>query len=250
MQPTGELSSQSDNGVSSPALRTYIELERLVDSRFAAGERLPAERVLAEQLGTSRGTVRQALFTLQSQGRVEARPNSGWYARARRTFVEANEFRSFTEFARECGFRPGARVLTARIRSANVTEAAVFGLAPSAPVYEIERVRLLDDLPVCVHHLLIPKTLAPTIELDDLESASLNERMIEAGCMPDRADYTMEAQGADERHAGLLGIQPGEPVLAADEIVYDPKDRVVQAGRLIYRGDSYRFQASLHHRHQ
>lgn len=46
---------------------------------FRAGERLPAERELAEQLGVSRPSVREALIALEVEGLVEVRGGSGVY---------------------------------------------------------------------------------------------------------------------------------------------------------------------------
>jgi len=50
---------------------------------FRAGERLPAERELAEQLEVSRPTVREALIALEVEGLVEVRGGSGVYVLAR-----------------------------------------------------------------------------------------------------------------------------------------------------------------------
>jgi DNA-binding FadR family transcriptional regulator len=52
------------------------------------GERLPAERVLAEKLGIGRNALREALATLSSLRVLESRPNSGVYLR--RLGVEAS----------------------------------------------------------------------------------------------------------------------------------------------------------------
>ena len=55
------------------------------DGTFTAGDRLPTERALAEQLGISRASVRQALTGLAAMGLVESRPGDGTYVTARRT---------------------------------------------------------------------------------------------------------------------------------------------------------------------
>ena len=60
------------------------QLHRLIDAgEFAVGERLPAERELAAQLGVSRPSVREALIALEVEGWVEVRMSSGIYVRAR-----------------------------------------------------------------------------------------------------------------------------------------------------------------------
>ena len=52
----------------------------LIDAgRYPAGERLPAERDLATQLGVSRPSVREALIALEIEGTVEARAGAGLY---------------------------------------------------------------------------------------------------------------------------------------------------------------------------
>ncbi len=54
------------------------QLSDLIDAgEFAPGERLPAERQLAEQLGVSRPSVREALIALEIEGKVEVRVGAG-----------------------------------------------------------------------------------------------------------------------------------------------------------------------------
>lgn len=51
----------------------------IAQGEFAAGDRLPAERDLARQLGVSRPSVREALIALEVEGWVEVRIGSGIY---------------------------------------------------------------------------------------------------------------------------------------------------------------------------
>ena len=56
------------------------QLRQLIDNdEFAAGDRLPTERELADQLGISRPTVREALIALEVEGRIRIRVGSGIY---------------------------------------------------------------------------------------------------------------------------------------------------------------------------
>ncbi|MDX6350927.1 MAG: GntR family transcriptional regulator, transcriptional repressor for pyruvate dehydrogenase complex [Streptomyces sp.] len=56
------------------SLREYVQAERL-----KAGDRLPPERDLADRLGVSRTSVRQAIVALEVQGLVEVRHGGGTY---------------------------------------------------------------------------------------------------------------------------------------------------------------------------
>lgn len=53
--------------------------KQIASARFALNERLPPERLLAEQFGVARGTVREALRQLEETGFVQRRPGSGTY---------------------------------------------------------------------------------------------------------------------------------------------------------------------------
>lgn len=56
------------------------KLNELLDSgQLQIGDRLPAERELAELLGVSRTSIRQALKVLEASGRIETRVGSGTY---------------------------------------------------------------------------------------------------------------------------------------------------------------------------
>jgi DNA-binding FadR family transcriptional regulator len=61
------------------------QVSRLIDAGdFAAGSRLPAERELAEKLGVSRPSVREALIALEMEGLVEVRGGAGVFVHERR----------------------------------------------------------------------------------------------------------------------------------------------------------------------
>ncbi|MEZ0212115.1 MAG: FadR/GntR family transcriptional regulator [Xanthobacteraceae bacterium] len=88
----------------------------LQNGHFEIGSRLPAERDLAQQLGVSRPSLREALIALEIDGTVEIRMGSGIYVAAaveRRTLAQAATGESAVE------------LMEARA----TVEAAVIGLA-------------------------------------------------------------------------------------------------------------------------
>jgi DNA-binding FadR family transcriptional regulator len=58
-------------------------LRRVEDCRYAVGSRLPSERDLAEDLGVSRPTVREALAALELAGIIETHVGAGSYVARR-----------------------------------------------------------------------------------------------------------------------------------------------------------------------
>ena len=63
--------------------RIAEDLSRKIGSgHFAVGERLPSERLLAQEYQVSRPTIREALFALELDGLVDVRIGSGVYVKA------------------------------------------------------------------------------------------------------------------------------------------------------------------------
>jgi GntR family transcriptional repressor for pyruvate dehydrogenase complex len=54
-------------------------LERIRSGEYPSGGKLPAERIIAEQMGVSRPSVREAISALQIVGILESRPGDGTY---------------------------------------------------------------------------------------------------------------------------------------------------------------------------
>ncbi|MEO1494432.1 MAG: FCD domain-containing protein [Pseudomonadota bacterium] len=74
-----------------------VDLRRRISTaEFQRDERLPPERALAEDYGVARGTVREALKTLETSGFVERRAGSGTYV----TYNNAEASRSVIETTR------------------------------------------------------------------------------------------------------------------------------------------------------
>ena len=210
-----------------------------------AGSRLPPERALAEHFGVSRVTLRRALDELAGLG-VVARFGTGWVVASAAIGEPPNVLMSFSEMSASRGLSPGSRVLSRTVRPATIDEAEALGLAPGAALFELERLRSMDDVPILVDRTCVPLSLAPGLDRVDLDAASLYEVLEERyGIRPTRAHFTVEAVAADARQAALLGLEPGQPVLRCRQQTEDETGRRIELCEMVYRGDRYRFRATL-----
>ena len=92
----------------------------------------------------------------------------------------------------------------------------------------------------------MPLRLAARRGAPDFTTASLYEALdARRATRRSRADYELEARGADEHEAELLGLAPDAPVLFATTVAIGEDGRVLDLGRTVYRADRYRFQATL-----
>ena len=78
---------------------------------YPPGSRLPSESELARAYGVARGTVRQALATLASEGLVSTRKGARRLVLGQQRLQGFNELRSFSEWAHAMGEQPGGRVV-------------------------------------------------------------------------------------------------------------------------------------------
>lgn len=216
----------------------------MADGGLRPGDRLPAENALAANYGVSRVTVRTALRLLSQEGLVESQPGRGSFVSSP-VGERSSELLSFTELGRRRGLAASARVLTARSHPAGVEDADTLGVAPGSALFELERLRLLDGIAVSVDHSLVPLGLAPDLPRHDFRTTSLYAVLEEAGAGPQRADYAVQAVAADDRQAGLLDVPVGAPLLHTRTLSHTSSGTAVELGVMSYRGDRYRFRATL-----
>ncbi len=220
--------------------------EELARDRKPPGSPLPPERALAEHFGVSRVTMRRALAELERAGVVVRGPSGGWLVAGTQVGEPPNQLMSFSEMAAARGLRPSAEVLRAHVRPATLDEAEALGLAPGADLFELERLRRMDGVPILVDRTRVPLSLAPGLPEVDFSSASLYAVLEERyGIRPTRARFAVEAVAADPRTAELLGLPPGGPVLRCEQVTADERGRTIELCEMRYRGDRYRFRATL-----
>jgi GntR family transcriptional regulator len=214
------------------------------------GERLPPERVLAEEFGVGRATLRRAFAALAADGLIESHVGRGTFVAGGYLGEPPNVLMSFSELGRAHGLTPEARVLAQKVREASIDEGEEFGIAAGAQLFQLDRVRLLDGQPIATDSVIAPLAFAPGLTGVDFTRESFYNALADHGCGPVRADYTVEARIATEREAKLLEALAGSAVLVAVTRGHDDRGRLVELGHTVYRGDRYRFEATLRRRRQ
>jgi GntR family transcriptional regulator len=212
---------------------------------LGVGDRLPGERELCRQFGLSRVTVRRALNVLQDDGLIESIGARGWFVTPN-ILGEPNLLRSFTDMAESRGLRATADTLTQSARPATLDEADTFAISPAADVFELKRLRRLDDVPVGIEHTRIPLALAPSLAKGEFNDRSLYQVLRASGIVPTRADYDLQSIAATAEEAELLDCQSDSPLLLVRASTYDQRGRPIELSSSVFRGDRYRFRATLH----
>src|SRR6185295_17178620 len=119
---------------------------RITSGAIPPGSRLPTEPQLAEDLGVSRATLREALRSLEEDGFVTRRRGAGTFATHRpRLHNNLDVNFGVTEAIRASGMKPGTVDTKVVIAPASPQEADALDIGSGEPVVTIERVRTADE---------------------------------------------------------------------------------------------------------
>lgn len=214
---------------------------------LSAGTRLASERLLAEHVGFTRLTVRRALQFLAESGVIGPAASRGWRVRGGPLSEPPNTLMGFTEMARARGLVPAARVLEKRIRAATVEEAETLRIAPGTDVFDVARLRLLDEQPVAVERLILPRSRMNWPADFDFRQ-SVHGALDAIGLSPSRGDALVDVVGATPEDASLLDVVVGRGLLRVQCLTCTQDQIPISLDTVRYHPDRYRFRATLERR--
>jgi GntR family transcriptional regulator len=209
------------------------------------GNPVPTERVLAIELGTSRTTVRQALFELVAEGRLVRRQGSGTFV-AEPKMTWPLQLASFTEQATANGLTASNQLLSAVRTTAGGEVAGRLGIYGGAPVFRIERLRLADERPIAVEVSWLSAARFPQLTRHLRRGSSLYAVLHEHyDVVPVRAEESISTSPAAPREATLLDTDTGSPMLVLGRHSFDATGAPIEWVTSWYRGDRVTLIANL-----
>lgn len=218
------------------------QLEELIQNgTLTEGDLLPGEPQLAEELGVSKMTVRQAIYELVAEGLLERQKGRGTFVRSPSVRLQLPFFTSFTQDMLHRGYTPKTTLLTVSEIAASRRQAERLHIEPSAALVRITRLRFADELPMVHETVLIIDERFPGI-VDRLHKTESRYDVYEKGyeVRPARAEQTLEAVIVTTEEANHLGVPAGAPALMIEGVLYDQDDRPVEIMKSVYRADRYK----------
>jgi GntR family transcriptional regulator len=215
--------------------------EAIEGGRWAAGDKIPAERDLAEQFGVSRMTLRQAVMLLVDEGVLERRVGSGTFVAESKVQENLNGVSSFTELMAAAGKVATSKTVSFHIGKASTSEEERLGLAKGAEVLRMERVRYGNGEPIAFEVASIPAVLVEGLSREKLTDSLYRTLGEERNLIVGKAQQTVTALAATERVADFLQIKRGEPVLVMRQVTFDNADSPFEYVRTQYVGSKFEF---------
>jgi len=222
---------------------------QIKSKKYQVNQVLPSESELMKLYGVSRMTVRLAIDSLEKQGYVTKIQGKGTFVRSRKIVQELSMITSWTESLRSQGLETDSRLLDKQEVRAAEAEAEMLEVPVGTLLYYVERIKSIDHEPVGWGRIWVRKDRFPGL----LEQENLAEsvyEVLEAKYRMElvRAVEVVEALSADQKIAGLLHIQAGDPLLKVNRVSYDAAGLPVEISRIISRADRYAYRMTLHGR--
>lgn len=194
------------------ARKTQFLIEDLISKIFQQqfpGEKLPAERVLAQEYKVSRYTVQQALRRLEAMGMIYRRQGDGIYIRR-----NAQKFPMVYNSATQIQYSDlRSEMLSLRRIRATPELLQVFNIPPEEEVWEFRRVRIMDYSKSQIETGYLPCSLFPYVDREVVEDSIQNFAM-EQGYRIARFMTIYRPTQLTREEAELLSCRKGEPAFS------------------------------------
>ncbi len=233
----------------------YIQIAEQLRGRIASGEyplggRIPTENELAQALGVSRPTVRQALDLLAREGRLVRVKGSGTFVAQPKLVHESTSF--VTGYREES--RKKSRVLRTRVVCMETEKAGervgdALRISASETVVKLVRIRHLENLysnaPVVYTTLYVPYRLFPEMPELDFTDTSFYEALDVRGLSVVHASRRLEVVMPPAEVAAGLGITIFEPAAFITSQGYTRAGQIVEYTESYYPASRSSFQIEI-----
>lgn len=233
--------------VTSP-IPLYVQIREILRQEIRNGDvegkpyAIPA---LAARFGVNRLTIRQAVDELIREGLMYSVKGVGTFAARGRPLEENVDTLAsfFDEFVMQ------GRTVRVQIRemtwvAASESIAAALHIAPGSRVLLIDRLRLVDEVPLAIDYRYVRSPWAEALTLENVQTSVIRHILTqETGVKWEGLEVELEARATTAPEARDLGVEKGSPALVRRVVMYAEGAQVpIIHGISIYRADRYRWK--------
>jgi GntR family transcriptional regulator len=210
--------------------RLQVELSELIQNA-PKGSKLPSEPVLAQKMGVSRATLREAMRTFESQGMLRRQQGVGTFIVGPTQVIDSGleVLESIETLAERIGLEVSMGEFEVNHIEADPKQAKKLNLTIGDPVVEVRRVIMTHDSPVAYLVDILPEAVLNPEILIARFTGSVLDLLINIGNPPLATSKTeISAVHAPVDVAKALNIQRGDTLLLLTALLFneagDPVD--------------------------
>lgn len=222
-------------------------LQFIKTKNLQAGDQLPTELELSEQLDISRLTLREAMNALKSEGLIHSVQGKGTFVACNYDHIadSLNVNYSVSEMIEVAGYKPGVAMFEKKLITADACIAKQLNVQAGTDVLMCSRIRLADDVPVVYSRdYLAPRLAMEFLGVTD-ETTSLYS-FIEDTCGIKLGVCLTELipTVADEALSKMLSVPAGAPLMKFRVNVNDVFGVPLVYASEYFRPDKFKFVVS------
>ena len=216
-------------------------LDQIESGELKPGMPMPSIERIAQRMGVSQMTVRQAVRALCELGVIYSRQGKGTFISGIKLERDFRQVLSFTEESAARGARPSSKVLSFEMQVPSSAVKTALRLGPRESVYRLRRVRYGDSVPMGIECSSLPVRLCPGLLETFKPTSSLYAELAEQyGIQLMVTDEVIEVGKASAEEARLLEIAPKSPVFLFTRISYLENGVPAEYVNSIYPGSRYK----------
>ncbi len=226
-----------------------IILEKIENREFKPDTRIPSEQELCEKYDISRPTVRQAINELTNSGTLYRLKGKGTFVARVKARINIKNYSGFTDSILDSEVPGERKIISIDVISSRDNRKLddVFSLTP-APSQENEFAKIvflseMDSEITGLNQSFIPVYLFPDI-VDAINDKKPAYDILKGKypLLPARTKSMIEVVHTDSKEASYLSIQPGQPLLKIETVIYSKNGQTIEYNTCRYRADKCRLE--------
>jgi GntR family transcriptional regulator len=218
--------------------KAYI-LKYINQNQLKRNDQLPSEAMIANTLGVSRNTLREAYVSLENEGIIIRRHGIGTFVAQSPVIQDSlNDFYPFAKIIQDGGYTPSFKTLSIKMDFAPTDVYEVFKTPFTERLRWIKRVVLADQQPV----IYVDDFFSPMIESVDLNWNEFDGNTV--NFLADSLDTPLHQIQSCIRAAALspevaenLELPAGTPILSVRSTIYTVDNQPVNYSKIYFNSD-------------
>ncbi len=221
--------------------------QMIKDNKLSLGSKLPVETELANMLGVSRSSLREAFHILEEEGIIVRRHGIGTFIREEvrlaRNPLEVNF--GVSEIIESMGLRAGTTELQIVRDKANGYISERLKIDKGSSIVIMKRVRTADEKPIVYSTDILPETTLGKVNIPESFRGSLY-KFLERKC-GQKVDYSVAKIIPTLANAEIcqkLEVSPKSVFLLIEQVDYNVKNQPIEYSKEYWRPDLIEFTIS------
>lgn len=218
----------------------------IMENNLKPDDKLPSERSLCESSGASRTLVRAAINQLIQEGVLYSRIGSGTFIKRPKVCRQLQNYIPFKTTVENEGRKFSTSVLSFQKIESNKNIARHLHLTLGYPVYELRRLRFIDDDPFMIDVSYIDAKRFEKLNEYDFSKKSLYKVL-------EQVYHTRIHKGQEKTsitfasrfESSVLSIKEGEALFYISGLARDENDSPVEYAKVVVKKDQVKFSCYL-----